>query len=200
MVEGHVAAFETYRHTPVVVGVDIYNLETEAFGNVIAKPDGDGIPAPHQYLCEEGADILELDDFDPAISGRLAMIIEAAKELKQRLPDAVVKVPVSGPFSLASNLCGLENAILKSRSGGSCSCRAFVTTKSTIVDLVVTGELGFNFHLQSSIHFDNLLALIFRRMEFLRQEGVEGHGLRIGMVVHSDKLKKRLFGEAVFFK
>ena len=78
IVEGHVAAFETYCHTPVVVGIDIYNLEAEAFGSVIAEPDGDGIPAPHEHLCEEVADILELDDFDPASSGRLSMIIEAA--------------------------------------------------------------------------------------------------------------------------
>ena len=111
IVEGHVAAFETYRHTPVVVGIDIYNLEAEAFGSVIAEPDGDGIPAPHEHLCEEVEDILELDDFDLASSGRLSMIIGAAKELKQLLPDAVVTVPVSGPFSLASNLCGLENLL-----------------------------------------------------------------------------------------
>lgn len=111
IVQGHVQAYETYRHTPVVVGIDIYNLEAEAFGSVIAEPDGDGIPAPHEPLCDEAADILGLDDFDPASSGRLAMVIEAAVELKRQLPDAVVKVPVSGPFSLASNLCGLENLL-----------------------------------------------------------------------------------------
>ena len=26
MVQGHIKAFETYHHTPVVVGIDIYNL------------------------------------------------------------------------------------------------------------------------------------------------------------------------------
>lgn len=63
------------------------------------------------HLCEDTEEILSLTDFDPATSGRLVMIIEAAGELKQQLPDAVVKVPVSGPFSLASNLCGLENLL-----------------------------------------------------------------------------------------
>ena len=111
IVKGHKAAFELYGHTPVVVGIDIYNLEAEAFGSVIAEPDGDGIPAPHEPLCDEVEDILKLTDFDPATSGRLAMVIEAAVELKALLPDAVVKVPVSGPFSLASNLCGLENLL-----------------------------------------------------------------------------------------
>lgn len=111
LVEAHRAAFELYRHNPVVVGIDIYNLEAEAFGSVIAEPTGAGIPAPEQHLCGEVAGILELDDFDPAGSGRLAMVVEAAKELKEQLPDAVVKVPVSGPFSLAANLCGLENLL-----------------------------------------------------------------------------------------
>ena len=111
MVQGHQTAFETCRHTPVVVGIDIYNLEAEAFGSVIAEPDGEGIPAPNEHLCDEVADILELDDFDVATSGRLAMVVEAAVELKEQLPEAVVKVPVSGPFSLASNLCGLENLL-----------------------------------------------------------------------------------------
>ena len=111
IVQGHKKAFETYRHAPVVVGIDIYNLEAEAFGSVIAEPEGAGIPAPNEHLCADVADILELNDFDPATSGRLAMVIEAAVELKEQLPDAVVKVPVSGPFSLASNLCGLENLL-----------------------------------------------------------------------------------------
>ena len=111
IVEAHRIAFELYRHTPVVVGIDIYNLEAEAFGATVAEPDGEGIPSMEGHLCEDAEEILSLADFDPGTSGRLAMIIEAAVALKQQLPDAVVKVPVSGPFSLASNLCGLENLL-----------------------------------------------------------------------------------------
>jgi uroporphyrinogen decarboxylase len=95
IVQGHKAAFELYGHTPVVVGVDIYNLEAEAFGSVIAEPDGDGIPAPEHHLCEEVADIMELADFDPATSGRLAMVIAAAQELKEQLPDVKGRKRVS---------------------------------------------------------------------------------------------------------
>ena len=53
IVQGHKAAFELYRHTPVVVGIDICNLEAEAFGSVIAEPNGDGIPAHGEHLCED---------------------------------------------------------------------------------------------------------------------------------------------------
>ncbi|MBL7016394.1 MAG: hypothetical protein ISR84_02430 [Kiritimatiellales bacterium] len=109
--QGHKTAFETYRHTPVVIGIDIYNLEAEAFGAEIVEPDGAGIPSFREHLCEDTEEIAALTDFDPETSGRLAMVIEAAQELKEQLPDAMVKVPVSGPFSLASNLCGLENLL-----------------------------------------------------------------------------------------
>jgi uroporphyrinogen decarboxylase len=135
IVKGHKAAFELYRHTPVVVGIDIYNLEAEAFGSVIAEPDDDGIPAPHDLLCEGVSDILALSDFDPATSGRLPMVIEAAKELKALLPDAVVKVPVSGPFSLASNLCGLENLL--------CDCMTDPDIVFQALEKLTTNQLCF---------------------------------------------------------
>lgn len=111
IVRAHQAAFEKYHHTPVVVGIDIYNLEAEAFGGVVTEPGGDGIPALSRPLCDEVSGILDLPDFDPWRSGRLGMILEAGKELKRLLPDAVVKIPVSGPFSLASNITGLETLL-----------------------------------------------------------------------------------------
>jgi uroporphyrinogen decarboxylase len=135
IVQGHQAAFELYGHTPVVVGIDIYNLEAEAFGSVIAEPSGEGIPAPEHHLCEEVADIMELADFDPATSGRLAMVIEAAVELKKKLPDAQVKVPVSGPFSLASNLCGLENLL--------CDCMTDPDIVFQALEKLTTNQLHF---------------------------------------------------------
>lgn len=135
MVKAHRAAFELYHHTPVVVGIDIYNLEAEAYGAKIAEPDGAGIPAPEGHLCGETADILNLPDFDPAVSGRLKLIIEAAKELKKLLPDAVVKVPVSGPFSLAANLCGLENLL--------CDALTDPETVDEVLKKLTVGQLRF---------------------------------------------------------
>ena len=43
-------AFRLYGHRPVVVGVDIYNLEAEAYGAMVAKPEGTGIPAVTEPL------------------------------------------------------------------------------------------------------------------------------------------------------
>ncbi|MFA5687583.1 MAG: uroporphyrinogen decarboxylase family protein [Kiritimatiellales bacterium] len=114
MVQAHTAAFETYHHTPVVAGIDIYNLEAEAYGGKIEKPAGDAIQALANHLCAAVADILNLPSYDPETSGRIKLIIDAAQRLKEKLPDAVIKIPVSGPFSLASNLTGLETLLCDS--------------------------------------------------------------------------------------
>jgi uroporphyrinogen decarboxylase len=135
LVHAHKTAFQTYGHKPVVTGIDVYNLEAEAFGAVVAEPDGEGIPSIAEHLCGEVADILELPDYDPATSGRLSMIIAAAQELKQQLPEAIVKVPVSGPFSLASNLCGLENLL--------CDCLTDLETVEQALKKLVMNQLRF---------------------------------------------------------
>lgn len=135
IIAAHRAAFELYHHTPVVVGIDIYNLEAEAFGAVVAQPDGAGIPSMKEHLCEDTEEILALDDFDPATSGRLAMMIDAACELKAQLPEAIVKVPVSGAFSLASNLCGLENLL--------CDCMTDPDTVFQCLEKLVQNQLRF---------------------------------------------------------
>ena len=40
------------------------------------------------------------------------VILEAAKRVKERLPDATVMVPLSGPFSIASNLVGFDTLLM----------------------------------------------------------------------------------------
>ena len=42
---GHIEAFRLYSHRPVVVGIDIYNLEAEAYGAIVRQASGNGIPA-----------------------------------------------------------------------------------------------------------------------------------------------------------
>lgn len=109
--QAHAAAFRTYRHRPVVVGIDIYNLEAEAYGAVADRPDGNGIPAISRHPCGSTADLLRLAPFDPASADRIPMFIRVARRLADAFPEADVRVPVSGPFSVASNLMGFENLL-----------------------------------------------------------------------------------------
>ena len=109
--QAHVKAFNTYQHTPVVIGIDIYNLEAEAYGSVVKRVEDNSIPAIENSICSNIVDILNLAYFDPQKAGRIPMILQVAKEVKNHCPGADVRIPVSGPFSIASNILGFENLL-----------------------------------------------------------------------------------------
>jgi uroporphyrinogen decarboxylase len=109
--KAHIEAYRLYRHRPIVVGIDIYNLEAEAYGAVVGKAAGNAIPAIREYLCSSVKELLSLEPFDPKTAGRIPMVIEAARRVSDNNPDADVRIPLSGPFSLAANLVGFENLL-----------------------------------------------------------------------------------------
>ena len=111
--EAHRCAYELYRHFPVVVGIDIYNLEAEAYGCEIVRPAGTGIPAITRPLFDSLDEALAIEAFDPLTAGRIPMMLEAAQRLQSDFPDADIRLPVSGPFSVAQNLLGLTPLILE---------------------------------------------------------------------------------------
>jgi len=106
---GHRDAWLEYRHTPIVVGIDIYNLEAEAYGAHIEVPGGVGTPAVLHPLFATLEEALEIAPFDVQRDGRLAMIIDVGRRLKDALPEADVRIPVAGPFSIAFNLRGISH-------------------------------------------------------------------------------------------
>ncbi len=108
MFRGHRDAWLEYRHTPVVVGIDIYNLEAEAYGAKIEVPGGDGIPAVLHPLFKTLDEALDIAPSNPAKDGRMAMVIDVGRRLKSELPGADVRIPVAGPFSIAFNLRGIN--------------------------------------------------------------------------------------------
>ncbi len=107
---GHAEAWRRYAHRPIVVGIDIYNLEPEACGATVDRPEGNDIPAIGAHPCRDLAALASLPPFDPA-AGRPARVIEAGRRLKAAFPDADVRIPVSGPFSIAANLAGFETLL-----------------------------------------------------------------------------------------
>ena len=107
----HAEAYRRYRHTPVVVSIDIYNLEAEAYGAVVQEPRGDGIPAIMEPLCRSVDEMAQLAYFDPATAGRIPMILDVARRMAGELPAADIRVPMAGPFSIASSLLGIERLL-----------------------------------------------------------------------------------------
>jgi len=111
LAQGNIEAFRLYNHRPIVVGIDIYNLEAEAYGATVAKPAGNGIPAISTHPYSSAKQLLNLEHFDPRMDGRIPMVIEAAKRVAQECPGADVRIPLGGPFSISANLMGFENLL-----------------------------------------------------------------------------------------
>jgi len=111
--EAHAAAYRTYRQTPVMPGIDIYNLEPEAYGGVVTRPEGVGIPAISRPALGSARELLDLRPLDPTRDGRIPVLIDVARRLAAEFPEAVIRVPVSGPFSIASNLVGFETLLME---------------------------------------------------------------------------------------
>ena len=113
MYQAHAAAYRTYRHSPIMPGIDIYNLEAEAYGAKIEEAEGDAIPAVKHHPFQSLEDILKLKPLDARKDGRIPMQIQVAKRLMETFPEAIIRVPISGPFSIACNLLGFDRVILE---------------------------------------------------------------------------------------
>jgi uroporphyrinogen decarboxylase len=117
MFAGHQAAYREYRHQVICVGIDIYNLEAEAYGARIEPCEDEAIPAIHEPLLSSLEEGLRLKPFDPRHDGRIPMALAVGQRLKREFPEADVRIPVAGPFSIAFNLRGIshlcEDAVLR---------------------------------------------------------------------------------------
>jgi len=109
--QAQAAAYRLYRHQPLIAAIDHYNLAPEAYGAVVAQPDGHGVPAISEPLLASATELLRLRPLDARRDGRLPMILEVASRLAREFPEAEVAVPVDGPFSIASALVGFDRLL-----------------------------------------------------------------------------------------
>lgn len=135
LARGHTEAYRLYQHRPVVVGIDIYNLEAEAYGAVVSRASGNGIPAIHEHPLSSARQLIGLEPFDPKSAGRIPMVIEAAQRVAAACPGADVRVPLSGPFSIAANLMGFENLLYEVQTAPELVAEALMS--------LVTGQVKF---------------------------------------------------------
>lgn len=109
--QAHAAAYRFYRQTPIMPGIDIYNLEPEAYGATVEEPVEENIPAIRRHVLPNTAGLLGLPPLDPRRDGRIPMQIAVARRLHEVFPEATIRVPISGPFSIASNLVGFDTLL-----------------------------------------------------------------------------------------
>lgn len=112
LAEAHRTAWETYRHPLVVVGIDVYNLEAEAYGAGIRPPTGNNIPSITSHPCAELEDLLNLPPLNPSSAPRIREILKAGQLLQSACPGAEVRIPVCGPFALAIGLLGMDELLM----------------------------------------------------------------------------------------
>lgn len=110
MAQAHIKAMHTYGYEHCVVGVDIYNIEIEAYGCQIAQPPGNGVPTADDPPFDSPDELLDLQ-YDINGDGRFQLILSAAKQIQAARPEVKVSIPMAGPFTIASHLIGLENMI-----------------------------------------------------------------------------------------
>jgi uroporphyrinogen decarboxylase len=108
----HRAAYLEYHQQVIAVAIDIYNLEAEAYGAKVAASTPDAIPAIRQPLLSSIEEGLRLQPFDPERDGRIAMMLSVGQRLQREFPNADVRLPVGGPFSIAFNLRGIHDLCL----------------------------------------------------------------------------------------
>ena len=111
LADAHVKAMETYRYPRCVVGLDIYNVEAEVYGSGVMDAGPGGVPAIGLPVIREVERIMDLQ-IDPMKDGRIPLVLEAAERVAERCPDADIRVPLSGAFTIAFHLMGLERLVL----------------------------------------------------------------------------------------
>jgi len=114
MARAAVESWRRYGHDIVSVGIDIYNIEAEAFGCDVSDGAGSSIPGVTSHPLA-GADIAELAAVPiPQADGsnRLGLIADATRNVVDAIGAEVwVYACMGGPFSQAVELRGFENLI-----------------------------------------------------------------------------------------
>ncbi len=115
MAQAALKAYELYQHDIVTVGIDIYNIEPQAFGCEVSQAEDGSVPGVKTHPLADAAscDIGQLAIPQVDESNRLGTIEVASRRVYEEIGEKVwVYACMSGPFSQAVELRGFEQLIL----------------------------------------------------------------------------------------
>jgi uroporphyrinogen decarboxylase len=116
-VKALLAEYERVQPDALTVGIDVYNVEPEAIGCKVIYYEGDNtsVPAiaPESVVFRGSEGVASLKVPDPRKDGRMPLNLEVAGTMVKLLGKEIpIRAALSGPFSLAAHLTGLENLFM----------------------------------------------------------------------------------------
>jgi uroporphyrinogen decarboxylase len=112
--EAVLAEYEIYRPDMLTVGIDIYNVEAQALGAEVVFPEArDAVPSIKEKKLTDISNVgdLKLPEFHTA--GRIPLFLDVAQRIHAKLGhDIPVRGALTGPYSIASELMGIEPLIM----------------------------------------------------------------------------------------
>lgn len=112
MAEAQYRAWEIYHQDALVIQSDNYYI-AEGFG-IEVEHHPDGTPTLKTPVIKKLEDVYRLKVPNPLSDGRMPVYLEAARRLADRMQDQVaLRLPGTGPFSLASHLIGTERFLME---------------------------------------------------------------------------------------
>lgn len=110
MADGKIAASEVFDDDAVVAGTDLF-VESEALGSKVEVYEH--VPVVVDYAVKDYAEIDKLSVPDAALAGRMPVVTQEIRYLKEHFGDTVVVVPVTcGPLTMASQVYGPEQLLI----------------------------------------------------------------------------------------
>jgi uroporphyrinogen decarboxylase len=112
MADAQLALYETLGQDIIFIGSDNYYI-AEGFGCTTAIP-GDEISHMESPAVASIANVYGLEVPNPLTDGRMPVMIEATRLVKQALGDSVaIRTPGTGPFALASYFVGTQEFLIE---------------------------------------------------------------------------------------
>ena len=108
------AEYEMYQPDMLTVGLDIYNIEAEAFGaEVVFSDKPDAVPSIKEKILKDVSEVDKLQMPHILTAGRIPLLLEASKNINLVLgKNVLVRGALSGPYSIAAELIGIEPLIM----------------------------------------------------------------------------------------
>jgi len=110
--DAQMLAAELFEHDGSMVPWGCLTIEAEAFGCTVREFD-DYYPQIAERPLEEAADLSLLSIPDPALSGRMPLVLEALTRLRERAGDDIfISAMVVSPFLVAAELRGMSGLMM----------------------------------------------------------------------------------------